>query len=225
MLTPLLMTALLAASPLPYDLVSPATGKEDTAVIALHGALSTAKFYCGTFMRGRIAPLARERNYLVVCPGGTGANPKYEKYEARVLALREEILRKYPSVRRVFLLGHSLGGRGALLIGLRHSDKFEAIAAVAPALKLRKDKVGSVDAISELLKATHQRVFFAWGLVDFLVPFTPAEIGALTLAGHGLLEPHPYSESHLTISAESIADVFDFFDRVRGNATLVRNVQ
>lgn len=220
-----LLAVQIAVSPLSYDLVSKPTGKEDVLVMALHGALSTAKFYCGTFMKGRLEKLAAERNYIVVCPSGVGMNPRYEDYEDRLLALHDELRRMYPSVRQVFLMGHSLGGRGALLIGIRHPEKFGAIAVAAPALKLRKDNKGSLDAITSLLATYNRPLFLAWGLKDFLSALTPIDIGALTLAGHGFLEPHPYNSTHLTIGADSVDDMFDFFDRQRGNATLFRDVR
>lgn len=225
MLSLFLLTALSAASPLPYEIVSPPTGKEDAVIIALHGALSTAKFYCGTFMGGKLATFAQERNYLVVCPSETGMRPRYENYEEQLLETRKEILKKHPAIRKVFLMGHSLGGRGALLIGLRNPDEFSAIAAIAPALKLRKDQVGSVSAISGLLEKSSMPVFFGWGWRDILIPYSLQDIAKLTAAGRGLLEPHPYPSTHLTVTSNSLEDVFDFFDRHRGNAKLVRDVR
>lgn len=220
-----LAASLLAASPLPYEVASPPTGKEEALVIALHGALSSASFYCGPFMGGKLPDLAKDRKYIVVCPGGTGIRPRYENYEERLLETRKALLSQYPSIRKVYLMGHSLGGRGALLVGLQNPEKFDGIAAIAPALKLRKDKNGSVDAITELLKQNSIPVFFGWGIKDILIPYTPVDIASLTLSGHGLLELHPYNATHLTVTSRSLEDVFDFFDRCQGNVKLVRDVR
>lgn len=225
MLSLILIATFAVAAPLPYEMVSPPTGKEDTLVIALHGALSTAAFYCGPFMGNQLPTIAKRRNYIIVCPGGTGGRPRYENFEERILQTRKELLAQYPSIRRVFLMGHSLGGRGALLIGLRNPEKFDSIAAIAPALKLRKDPKGSISAITELLKDNSIPVFFGWGMKDILIPFTPQDVASLFAAGDGRLEVHPYNATHLTVTARSLEDVFDFFDRCRGNAKLVRDVR
>ncbi len=225
MLSLILIATMTAASSLPYEMVVTPTGKEDTLIIALHGALSPASFYCGPFMKNQLPSLAKERNYIVVCPGGTGTRPRYENFEERILETRKDLLKQYPSIRHVFLMGHSLGGRGALLIGLRNPEQFDSIAAIAPALKLRKDSTGSVSSIAALLKNSSMPVFFGWGMKDFLIPYTPEDIASLFAAGQGNLELHPYNATHLTVTARSLEEVFDFFDRCRGNATLVRDVR
>ncbi len=216
---------LAASNPLPYHLASPQspTGREHAIIIALHGALSTPAFYCSTFLDGQLSKLAEERGYIAVCAGGVGMRPRYENHEARLLDLRDELLKRYPSAKKVFLTGHSLGGRGALLIGLKNPDKFDGIAAVAPALKIRNPGEASVNGIAMLLTRYDRPVFFGWGWKDLLVGLTPVDIARLTAAGHGLVELHPYNATHLTVGRVSIADIVDFFDRQYASATLVEN--
>jgi len=214
----LILVGMLAmAKPLSYELASsaPPSGDEDTLVIALHGAAATAKFYCGLFVKGQYQRLAQDRHYMVVCPSGVGVRPMYEKYEDRILDLRTNLLAQHPNLKKVFLTGHSLGGRGALLIGLRHPDKFEAIAAVAPALHMRKDQAGTSEALAGSLMAYPHRVFVGYAVRDIVAPLLPIDLGKLLLGGAGRLTIHPYNSDHWTVGAASAVDVFNFFDEER----------
>lgn len=221
MLRPLLSLALAGmlatAKPLSYELASaePPTGDEDTLVIALHGAAATAKFYCGLFVKGQYQRLAQDRRYMVVCPSGVGVRPMYEEYEDRLLDLRAELLTQHSNLKRVFLMGHSLGGRGALLIGLRHPDKFDAIAAVAPALHMRKDQAGTSEALAGFLIGYPHRIFVGYAVRDIIAPLLPIDLGKLLLAGAGRLTIQPYNSDHWTVGAASAVDIFDFFDQER----------
>lgn len=207
----------LRARPLPYELIAPEPSRTPEAlIIALRGAAVSSKFYCGWFVKGRYEKLARERGYIVACPAGVGIKPMYEEFEPEILAIREELLKRYPGVRKVFLTGHSLGGRGALLLGLRHPDKFAAIAPIAPALRIRKDTVGTVDSIAPQILAYPRRIFLGYAIRDIVAPLMPDDLGKLILAGAGRLEPHLYNADHVTIGAASAEDLFDFFDRERG---------
>lgn len=205
------------AKPLSYELASadPPTGKEDALVIALHGAVATAKFYCGLFVRGQYTQLAASRGYIVVCPSGVGIKPMYEDYESQLLELRATLLASHPHVKKVFLTGHSLGGRGALLLGLRHPDKFDAIAAVAPALHMRKDQIGTADALAGPLLTYPHPIFLAYAMRDIVAPMFPTDLGKFLLQGVGRLQIQPYNSDHWTIGVASAADIFDFFDRQR----------
>jgi poly(3-hydroxybutyrate) depolymerase len=212
-----LVGILATARPLPYELASaePPSGNEDTLVIALHGAAATAKFYCGLFVKGQYERLAEDRHYMVVCPSGVGVKPMYEKYEDRILDLRAEILSQHPKIKKVFLTGHSLGGRGALLIGLRHPDKFDAIAAVAPALHMRNDQTGTADALAGFLVAYPHRILVGYAVRDVIAPLFPTDLGKLLLAGVGRVTIQPYNSDHWTVGAASAVDIFDFFDQQR----------
>jgi pimeloyl-ACP methyl ester carboxylesterase len=213
----ILVGTLAIAKPLSYELASstPPSGDEDTLVIALHGAAATAKFYCGLFVKGQYQSLAEDRHYMVVCPSGVGIRPMYEDYEDRILDLRANLLAQHPNLKKVFLTGHSLGGRGALLIGLRHPDKFDAIAAVAPALHMRKDQAGTSEALAGPLIAYPHRIFVGYAVRDIIAPLFPIDLGKLLLAGVGRLTIQPYNSDHWTVGAASAVDIFDFFDTER----------
>ena len=60
---------------------------------------------------------------------GNGAGWKMESYVLELLALAREHL---PLDSRVGVAGHSMGGHGALTLGLRHPELFASISAFAP---------------------------------------------------------------------------------------------
>lgn len=49
-----------------------------------------------------------------------------------VIGVLDEVLAKYPADRhRVYLTGHSMGGRGALYIAFKHPERFAAVVAMS----------------------------------------------------------------------------------------------
>ncbi len=131
-----------AATPLPHKVIgeSRLTGREEAMIIALPGAGETANIYCDVFSGGRYRRLARDRGYVLVCLLSMGLGLRFETHEEQIIpGLRGRLGRRFPKVRKVFLTGYSLGGRGALLMALRHPDKFDGVAAVVPWFRLPDD--------------------------------------------------------------------------------------
>jgi S-formylglutathione hydrolase len=55
----------------------------------------------------------------------------YKMYEYIVSELYELIIREF-NVKNISIMGHSMGGHGALVIGLRNPEKFKSISAFSP---------------------------------------------------------------------------------------------
>lgn len=205
-------TAASSARDLPYETIAP-PGEPRALVIALHGAASTARFFCGTFFAHQLEVAAALHGFLVVCPAGVGPAPKYEKYEAELLALREAMLVRYPTIRRVFVLGHSLGGRGAWWMGLKHPDSFDALGVIAPATNLVGDKFGRVKHLVPRLRSCRTPTLLAYAKHDHVVRLSRKNAERLREAAGCEFELRAYDANHVTIAAASIHDVMVFFAR------------
>jgi predicted esterase len=126
-------------------------------VIYLHG-LGTPPV---PFLR-RVAPAAQDAGYIVATPmgynvqgwygangpgGGRGAvrnvGELSEKDVMNVLArMREEF---NIDDRRIYLAGQSMGGAGALYLGVKHRDIWAAVAASAPAIRTQHQKPADLE--------------------------------------------------------------------------------
>lgn len=199
---------------LPHQ-VAATTGREEAMIIALPGAAETARMYCDMFSGGRYRRLARQRGYVLVCLSDYGISLNTEKDELRLLALRDELVARHPQVKRVFLTGYSVGGRGALLIGLRHPEKFDAVASIVPWMRFSGDRSKALAEIKRRLRSYPHRVFVAFAAVDFFFPVSLREQNSLVEAGGGSLSRRRYFTDHWFVVAASAKDMFDFFDGAR----------
>ncbi len=117
-------------------------------IVALHGYGGDSNF----IVRGRLVDLAEENGYIVVGPMGYNATGWYgspvivigggpvepanltELSEKDVMNVLAMALREFNvDPKRTYLMGHSMGGAGALFLGEKHAGEWAAIAAIAPA--------------------------------------------------------------------------------------------
>ena len=66
--------------------------------------------------------------------------------------LRSAIMEWWSAAGTIALLGHRMGGQGALRISYRHPDKFPVVAAVAPALDLRRARLAGDQRLQRLYR-------------------------------------------------------------------------
>jgi poly(3-hydroxybutyrate) depolymerase len=223
---------------LPYCLVvSSKVSKDKKAplIVSLHGLGIGPGFMC----RGKAVDLAEEGGYILVAPmgyntggwygspvinggpgrgkgkGGDGAvsNPPNlaelsEKDVVNVLA----IVRKEFNVddKRTYLMGHSMGGAGALFLGSKLASEWAAIAAMAPAaFRLAPNAT----AILTPLKEKSVPVLIAQGDADTLVPPAGSRQWAETMKEMKM--EYQYKEvpgaDHGSVIEASIPDIFAFF--------------
>jgi predicted esterase len=108
---------------------------------------------------------------------------------------------------RTYLMGHSMGGAGALFLGIKHIDQWAAIASMAPAAFLMQpDSIGTVK--------DKARVLLAHGDADTVVPVTVGQSWneAATRLG---VKDWKYMElpgaDHGTVITQSMPEIFKFF--------------
>jgi poly(3-hydroxybutyrate) depolymerase len=173
-----------AGKKLPFVLyVSSKVTKDKKAplVIALHGLGGDANF----IVRDRLIDLAEEGGYIVAGPlgynvsgwygsppiamGGSPVEPNLAELSERdvmnVLAMMRKEFNVDPD--RTYLMGHSMGGAGALFLGQKHAGEWAAVAAIAPAaFMMERDR-------AQILGAMHKAnvpVLIIQGDKDTVVP-------------------------------------------------------
>jgi phospholipase/carboxylesterase len=115
------------------------------------------------------------------------------------------------AARRIVVAGFSQGGAMALHVGLRHPDRLAGILALSCYLPL----ANTLD--TELSPANRDvPIFWAHGLHDPMIPQAMAEQGRAQLGELGYrIDWHQYPIPH-SVSAEEIADVARWLERVLG---------
>ncbi len=194
-------------------------------IVALHGYGGDSNF----IVRGRLIDLAEENGYIVVGPMGYNATGWYgspvivigggpvdppnlaelsEKDVMNVLAMARSEFTVDP--KRTYLMGHSMGGAGALFLGQKHAGQWAAVAAIAPAAFLMQPRQKELLAP---IKAAGVPVMITQGDQDQVVPAAGTRTWAAAMDELGL--SHEYIEmpgrDHGTIIADGMPDIFRFF--------------
>lgn len=110
---------------------------------------------------------------------------------------------------RIFLMGHSMGGGGAMYLASKYPDIWSGLACLAPAFQKQSTK---------LENAKHLPVYVTTGDRDFLVPVRGVrrwvdEMKSLKMDVH-YKEIKGGNHFHtITRNPEMISEVYDFFDR------------
>jgi poly(3-hydroxybutyrate) depolymerase len=202
-----------------------AKDKKSPLIIALHGMGGDANF----LVRDRLIDLAEENGYIVAGPLGYDVSGWYgspvismnkapvnppnltelsEKDVLNVLAM----MRKEFNVDndRTFLLGHSMGGAGALFLGSKHSSEWAAIAAIAPAAFMMMNE--RKEYLSKLKEARVPAIMVQ-GERDTVVPPDSARQWVDTMKEIGMT--YKYVElpggDHGTVIGDGMPDIFKFF--------------
>jgi phospholipase/carboxylesterase len=111
--------------------------------------------------------------------------------------------------RRIVLAGFSQGGAIALQTALRRNEALGGVVALSTYLALEESLAREGTRSSRGVP-----IFMAHGTQDPVVPLTLAEKSAATLRAQGYdIEWHTYPMPH-TVSAEEIADLSAFLERV-----------
>ena len=173
---------------------------------------------------GQIREQAEKRGYIVVAPmgysprGGFGAFPNgiggpadqrlNELSERDVMNVLNLALQQYNvDERRIYLLGHSMGGGGALHLGIKYSALWAAVGATAPA-------PGSNDP-AQLESVRHLPFIIVHGDADPAVPVASSRRWAAKLGDLDMT--YEYRElrggGHEDAIIQGAKHVFDFFDK------------
>ncbi|MGZ3273964.1 MAG: carboxylesterase family protein [Caulobacteraceae bacterium] len=194
-------------------------------IVALHGFGGDSNF----IVRGRLIDLAEEGGYVVVGPmgynftgwygspvivigGGPVTPPNLTELSEKDVINVLDMARKEFNVdpNRTYLMGHSMGGAGALFLGQKHAGQWAAVAAIAPAAfrmqPTEKEILGG-------MQRARIPVMITQGDKDTVVP--PTNTRTWAAAMDELKMPHEYIEmagrDHGTIIGDSMPDIFRFF--------------
>lgn len=191
---------------IPVRMLAPAAakaGKPLPLVIALHGAGGSENMFFETYGYGTIAKLCEQRGWLLVSPRGTGMKPE------RVAELIDAMDKLYPvDRRRVFVVGHSMGGGQTSAAANVTPEKFAAVAVLGGG--------GTARNTTETFK--NLPTFIGVGTKDFALRGAKALNEALQKAEVKTINYREYADiEHLTIVQVALRDVFAFFDGVQKN--------
>jgi predicted esterase len=223
---------------LPYCIVVSSKVKKDEKaplIVSLHGLGIGPGFMC----QGKAVDLADAGGYILVAPmgysvggwygspvintngrgRGRGLTPPGPPPPANLAELSEKdvlnvigIVRKEFTIdeHRVYLMGHSMGGAGALFLGSKYADQWAAVAAMAPAaFRLQPD----AKAILQPYKEKNVPLMIAQGDADELVPVTGTR--KWVDAMKELQMDYKYDEipgaTHSSVIEKAIPDIFAFF--------------
>ncbi|MCI0342845.1 MAG: hypothetical protein L0216_17165 [Planctomycetales bacterium] len=153
-------------------------------LVGLHGLGGNADQAVGWFQK-----ICETLGWILACPSATAppdAEPfirdmlwklsprqwwSYERGGIPLLALAEAKRRFNVDEDRVFLAGYSMGGFGSWNVGLRHWDRFAAIAPMAGGISPAEGMGGRNDSLRRLLENSRSLpIFFAHPEKDRTVP-------------------------------------------------------
>ena len=199
--------------------------KKNPLIIALHGMGGDANF----IVRDRLIDLAEEGGYIVAGPlgytvsgwygspviamGGRPVEPPNlaelsEKDVMNVLAMMKKEFNV--DEKRTYLMGHSMGGAGALFLGQKYTDTWAAVAAIAPAAFMMME---NADKILKPMKDAGIPVMIIQGGKDTVV--APNFTHKWRDAMKELNMKHEYIEipdgDHGTVISGGMPDIFRLF--------------
>lgn len=200
-------------------------------IVSLHGLGIGPGFMC----QGAAIDLAEEGGYILAAPlgysvggwygspvlrfgGPGGENDDGPDPEDIARWSEQDVLNVLEMVRtefnidddRTYLMGHSMGGAGALFLGSKHADEWAAIAPIAPASFSMNDNRAE---ILEGIRDGGVPVLLTHGDEDEAVPVDNSRTWVATMEELGM--EHIYSEypgvTHGPIIEESMPEIFAFF--------------
>ena len=199
--------------------------KKNPLIVALHGLGGDANF----IVRDRLVDLAEEGGYIAVGPLGYNVGGWYgspvvafggQKVEPPNLSELSEkdvmnvvaMMQKEFNIdeNRIYLVGHSMGGAGALFLGQKYKDKWAAVAAIAPAAFMMLPKRAEILTSIRDAKVT---LMIIQGVEDTAVPVNYTHQWVDTMKD--LKMDYYYLEfpfgDHGTVISDGMPEIFRFF--------------
>lgn len=178
-------------------------GKKVPLVLALHGAGGSENLFFDGYGNGKIAKLAKERDWFVAAPRSTITKPGHSD-------TIDELARIYPEIdtTKVFVVGHSMGAGEAMREACANPGRFAAIAALGGGGGTKAAK-GQEEAFKKL------PIFVGVGEFDFALKQAESLANNLKKAGstNVTYKKYPVLE-HMIIVQDALPEVFQFFDSV-----------
>jgi predicted esterase len=200
-------------------------------IIALHGLGVTPRDWLP-----QITDHAQDGGYIVAAPmgysltGGYGANGPGGRAIPNLGILSEkdvmyvlQIMRNEFNIddRRIYLLGQSMGGAGALFLGIKHRHIWAAVGASAPAINAQ------VRSPSELEQAMDLPFVLIHGDADKAVPVAQTRLWAARMKALGMTyEYHELRGAGHGALSSGARHIFNFFTKhTKGDGTNARSRQ
>ena len=210
-----------AKKKMPYSLFVPEgynKGKKYPLMVALHGLWSN---HWQMIRYPGLTKLAQEHGYLVVAPmgynssgwyGSRGQTSRFSKPNNLGELSEKDVLNVLGIIReefnvddkRIYLMGHSMGGGGTWHLGMKYPEIWAALAPVAPAPPKN---------IQDLVKIKDMPVIVVQGDRDGLVRSSRIWVAKMKELGMN----HEYIEvkggNHIRPAYEKLPEIYDFFNR------------
>jgi predicted peptidase len=217
---------------LPYALFvssKVSAGKKNPLIVALHGLGGDGN----ALLRGNALDLAEEGGYILVGPmgynpqgwygspvigagrGGKGKAPAApvppnltELSEKDVLNVLDMVRKEFNvDERRTYLMGHSMGGAGALHMGTKHASTWAAVASMAPAAFVMQPSI--LESVKDAMP-----LILIHGDADTVVPVDVSRrwnqtATSLKMAQYKYLELP--GADHGTVITQGVPEIFQFF--------------
>ena len=190
-------------------------------MVALHGLHSNPN----QIIRYRgLTKLAEHYGYIIVAPMGYNTKGWYgapqpfgrpnppnlgelsEKDVMNVLAITRKKLNVNP--RRIYLMGHSMGGGGTFHLGIKYGHIWAGIAPIAPAI---------FRDVEDLTRIKKMPIVMVQGDRDALVPVHIARLWAAKM--RALRMDYKYIEvkggGHVAIAWDYMPQIFEYLDKKR----------
>lgn len=219
---------------IPYALFVPTgydPGKPAPLVVLLHGLLSNpwqVIHYMG------ITQEAQKHGYIVVAPDGFNETGWYgsrgpgkdfvrrmsqrpglpdnlgELSEQDVLNVLAMVRKDYAiDPKRIYLMGHSMGGGGALYLGMKYKERWAALAALAPAIYRNPDALEDIRTMPIMVvQGDQDRLVHVEGTRRWVAKMKELKMDCRYIEIPG--GDHIFS---ICANPMMIGEVFDFFDR------------
>lgn len=191
----------------PYRLYIPKAydvSKPTPLVVALHGMGGDENTLFDSYGEGLLKREAERVGFIVVCPKGRDSASMYRgTAEQDVLDAMADVRRTYRvNPRKIYLMGHSMGGYGTWSIAMNHPDVFAALGPISGG--------GSSGG---MVKIRHIPEYVVHGDNDRTVSVTQSRtmVEAGRKAGTEIVYVEVPGGSHVSVAAPSFAHMFDFF--------------
>ncbi len=170
-------------------------------VVALHGAGGSENLFFDGYGQGKAAALAAKRGWLLVAT----RTPLLSLGGPDVVRVVDALTKVYPvDVKKVFLIGHSMGAAQAVGVAVRRPERLAAVAALGG---------GGTFRAGERVKDV--AFFVGCGDRDFLLGGARNLRQGLEKGGVKKVVWRQYEDvEHLAVVQLALDDVFGFFDEV-----------